>query len=110
MAGIASKPPDGESDYGSDLNSDEEVSLTELLQQTPSKENRALPPLQLNDIEDNEGPKTARLPRVLGRDKASHGEEPMQSGRTSNMRRKQSVPIEITNHRSASAPGKLEHA
>lgn len=100
MDGVASAYEDGNSDYGSEINSDEEVSLTELLQQAPSKQGTA-PPLVLQDIEDNEGPRGARLPRRLGRERRDREETPVQMPNT---RPHDRIAFEIESYRSASAP------
>ncbi|KAL8823453.1 MAG: hypothetical protein Q9191_005845 [Dirinaria sp. TL-2023a] len=100
MDGTASAQEDGNSDYGSEINSDEEVSLTELLQQISSKEASA-PPLNLQDIEDNEGPRGARLPRWLGRERRDLDKTLMQMP---NPRPTDKIAVEIESYRSASAP------
>jgi len=105
MDGIASTHKDEDSDYGSDLNSDEEVSLTELLQQAPVKQGTA-PPLLLRDIEDNEGPKTARLPRALGRNRHEYGKRPATPVCLPDADPGKRIPIEVEGYRSASAPCK----
>ena len=105
MDGVASAHKDGSSDYGSDLNSDEEVSLTELLLQAPVKQGIA-PPLLLKDIEDNEGPWTARVPRALGRERREHGERSVRPVYPPEEGIKGGIPVEIEGYRSVSAPGK----
>lgn len=75
MDGDASALSCGESDYGSSISSDEEVSLTQLLQQAPLAQEQAPldpnPALQLiiPDIEDHESQRSARLPRRLGHER-----------------------------------------
>jgi len=56
------------SDYGSDFTPDEEEILNGLLQQVPDQGDNPNtdPDQQLKDIEDNEGPRGARIPRRLG--------------------------------------------
>lgn len=103
MAGIVSTHKDEDSDYGSDINSDEEVSLTELLQQAPFKQGTA-PPLIVRDIEDNEGPKTARPPRALGRNRHEHGKRPAVPMDAPDAELGERKSIEIKGYRSVSAP------
>ncbi len=55
---------DGISDYGSDFTPDEEEILNVLLQQVPVESTTDLE-LLLKDIEDDEGPCGARVPRTL---------------------------------------------
>jgi len=105
MDGVASAHKDQDSDYGSDLNSDEEVSLTELLQQAPLKQGTA-PLLLLRNIEDNEGPKTARLPRTLGRNQREHEKRLATPVRLPKAHPGKRIPIEVEGYRSVSAPGK----
>ena len=65
---------DGVSDYGSDFTPDEEEIVNALLQQVPA-ESVVDSNLLLRDIEDDEGPRGARLPRALrreARDLSSH--------------------------------------
>ena len=100
MEGIASVQGEVESDYGSDLDSDEEVSLTELLHQAPLS-----PPLLLKDIEDHEGPRTARILRELGRERREFGEIKITPVPLANRSTKQRLSFEIQGHRSVSAPG-----
>lgn len=92
-----------ESDYGSEIASDEEVSLTELLQQVPLS-----PPLVVKDIEDNEGPRTARLPRAVDYQRRERKEcsltttlLPVENGTKKNA-------VEIESYRSVSAPGRFQ--
>ena len=101
MDGVASAHEDGNSDYGSEINSDEEVSLTELLQQASTKQATA-PPLILQDIEGNEGFRGPRRIRRLGRKRHDHHERSMQMPMA---RRRDRVATEVHSYRSASAPG-----
>ena len=101
MDGIPSAHEDGDSDYGSEITSDEEVSLTELLQRVPPEQANS-PPLILQDIEDNEGPRGARLHLRLGREQRDREEILVQ---VLNSRPKDRIAIEIESYRSAFAPG-----
>lgn len=99
MDGVAPSHEDGGSDYGSEFNFDDEVILNSLLEQTPDKRNIG-PLLVLNDIEDHEGPKGARVPRVLGQKRRQYATE-LRLAKTGSQRR---IPVEIEGHRSVSAP------
>ena len=103
MDGKASAQKIDDSDYGSELESDEEVSLTELLQQVPVKQGTT-PPLVLRDIEDNEGPKSARRPRALGSKR--RGKTFFKSRHLPEKGPTESIPKTIEGYRSISAPGK----
>ena len=89
MDGVALSHEGDGSDYGSDFSFDEETLLGSPLQQ-PTAE----PYLILRDIKDNESPRGARVPRVLGRKKHSL------------CKPERMVSMEINGHRSVSAPGK----
>ena len=102
MDGLASAHEDGDSDYGSEIHSDEEVSLTELIQQAPTRQATA-PPLVLKDIEDHETPRSARLPRKLGHERRQRAETPVHSPEQKPRSR---IAVEIESYRSVSAPGK----
>lgn len=64
---------DNNSDYGSDFASDEEGLLDQLLSELPT-ELGADPKLVVKDIEDDEGPRGARVPRVLGQERPNRSE------------------------------------
>lgn len=61
------------SDYGSDFNSDEEGLLDQLLAELPNEPGADLK-LVVEDIEDDEGPRGARVPRVLGQERRNRSE------------------------------------
>ena len=117
MEGAAWAHGKADSDYGSELNSDEDVSLTELLQQAPLS-----PLLVLKDIEDHEGPRTARVPRVFGRDRCRHVERSVKRLEKSARRAERSPrrvhsskggtekrsSVESEGYCSISAPGRLK--
>ena len=63
MDGAIFEQQDGISDYGSEFTPDEEEILNGLLQQVPA-ELVTDSDLLLKDIEDNEGPRGARVPRT----------------------------------------------
>lgn len=88
------------SDYGSDFNSDEEVILHDLFSQIPEKQITS-PPLFFKDIEDNEAPRGARMPRILERER--HQRATVSSHRNNASKRR--IPVEIEGYRSVSAPG-----
>ena len=64
MEGAILEQQDGISDYGSDFTSDEEGILAVLSQQAPKKLAKDSD-LLLKDLEDNEGPRGARIPCTL---------------------------------------------
>ena len=64
MDGAILGQQDGISDYGSDFTPDEEEILNVLMQQVPAEAVTDLD-LLLKDIEDDEGPCGARIPRTL---------------------------------------------
>lgn len=103
MDGKASNQKIDDSDYGSELESDEEVSLTELLQQAPVKQGTG-PSLLPRDIEDVEDPKSARRPRALGRKRRR--KRFVKSGHLPEEGPTERIPGAIEGHRSVSAPGK----
>ena len=117
MEGAAWARESADSDYGSELNSDEDVSLTELLQQAPLS-----PLLVLKDIEDHESPRTARVPRMFGRDRRGHVERSIKrleksarrAERSSRRvhspkgRTEKSTSVQSEGYRSISAPGRLK--
>ena len=105
MDGVGSSHEGNGSDYGSDINSDEEVILSSLLRQTPVSQTTG-PPLILNDIEENEAPKGAKLPRVLGREKYRHANISRGPKHISKKR----IPMEIESYRSFSTPGESGRA
>lgn len=61
------------SDYGSEFNSDEEALLDQLLAELPTERGADLK-LVTKDIEDDEGPRGARVPRVLGQERRNRSE------------------------------------
>ena len=63
MDGAIFEQQDGISDYGSDFTPDEEEILNGLLQRVPA-ESVSESDLLLKDIEENEGPRGARVPRT----------------------------------------------
>ena len=65
---------DDSSDYGSDFTPDEEGILNELLSKLPP-EPSVDPKFFVKDIEDDEGPRGTRVPRVLGRERRSRPED-----------------------------------
>lgn len=103
MDGKSSAQKIDDSDYGSEIESDEEVSLTELLQQAPVKQGTG-PSLRLRDIEDVEDPKSARRPRALGRKR--RGKRFVKSRHFPEEGPTETIPDAIEGHRSVSAPGK----
>ena len=91
----------GGSDYGSDFNSDDEVILDSLLEQTQN--NLASGPIvALTDINDYEGPRGARVPHMLARERR----ECAKNSRMRKVRSKSRIPVEIEGYCSVSAPGK----
>lgn len=103
MDGEASAQKIDDSDYGSELESDEEVSLTELLQQAPAKHGTTLP-LLLRDIEDHDGPKSSRRPRAQGRKR--RGKRFIKSRHLPEKGSTERLTETIEGYRSVSAPGK----
>ncbi len=64
------------SDYGSDFTAEEEDLVSELLAKLPSQQ--ASPSnLAVTNIEDDEAPGTAKLPRILGRERWSRSGTPL---------------------------------
>ena len=100
MAGVATSHVDDGSDYGSDFDADDEVILNGLLSHTPDNQS-TVPPLVLNDIEDHEGPRGARIPRTLGREKYQKASLSPHRKSTSKSR----ISVEVEGYRSFSAPG-----
>ena len=101
MDGVAPSCVGGGSDYGSDFNSDDEATLNSLLEQTQNNVASGSAVI-LIDIDDYEGPKRARVPRVLARERAGFA-------KNSRMRKSSSknrVSVEIEGHGGVSAPGK----
>ena len=99
MDGVAPSYIGGESDYGSDFNPDEQVILNSLLEQTQNNLASG-PAVVLTDINDYEGPKSARVPRVLARKRRD-------SATNSRMRKassKNRISVEIEGDHSVSAP------
>ena len=105
MAGIAPSRGNDGSDYGSDFDADDEVILNDLLSRTSDKQNN-VPLLVLNDIEDHESPRGARIPRALGREKSQKATPSPRSKNTNKSR----ISVEVESYRSVSAPGKFECA
>lgn len=102
MDGVVPSYLGGGSDYGSDFNADDEAILNSLLEQTQN--NLASPSaIVLNDIEDYEGPKDARVARVLARKKRGFAS----NSRMRKARSKNRISIKTEGHRSVSAPGKF---
>ena len=99
MDGVAPSYNVAGSDYGSDFGSDDELILNSLLEQTPDKSTTG-PNLVLGDIEDNEGPRGARLPRVLGRERREAAKA-LHLGESGTNNR---ISIEVEGYRSVSAP------
>lgn len=104
MDGVAQSYDGAGSDYGSDFGSDDELILRSLLEQTPDKPTTG-PVLVLGDIEDNEGPRGARVPRVLGRERR----EAAKALHFGEIGPKSRIPIEVEGYRSVSAPGKYRN-
>ena len=105
MAGVAPSRVNEGSDYGSDFDADDEVILNDLLSHTLDKQ-KTVPALVLNDIEDNESPKGARIPRALGREKHQKSILSPYIKNTNQSR----ISVEVEGHRSFSAPGTFECA
>lgn len=105
MAGVPLSRVNDGSDYGSDFDADDEVILNDLLSHTGDKQH-TVPALVLDDIEDNEGPRGARIPRALGREKYQKANLPPSSKDTAKSR----ISVEVEEYRSVSAPGKSERA
>lgn len=104
MAGVAPSNDGAGSDYGSDFGSDDELILNSLLEQTPDK-STTFPALALGDIEDNDGPRGAKFPRVLGREKR----ETAKALRVGEAGPRSRIPIEVEGYRSVSAPGEYRN-
>ena len=68
------------SDYGSDFTAEEEDLVSELLAKLPSQQ--ASPSnLAVTNIEDDEAPGTAKLPRILGRERWSRSGTPLSTAK-----------------------------
>lgn len=86
------------SDYGSDFTPDEEEILNRLLLRGPEPDNpNTDPDLLFKDIEDNEGPRGAILPRRLGREQWSSQGHPMQNSQAPPQHKFAKVPIQFDN-------------
>ena len=101
MDGVAPSYVGGGSDYGSDFNSDDEVILNSLVEQTQNNLTTGSD-VALTEINDYEGPKGARVPRVLARE----GREFAKNPRMRKVRSKSRISVEIEGYCSVSAPGK----
>ena len=94
---------DDSSDYGSDFTADEEGLLDQLLSKLPP-EPRADPKLVVKDIEDDDGPRGAKVPRVLGQERRNRPEGTSWQG----PKTLQAVAVEIELDGGSSTPiGKL---
>lgn len=98
MEGAILEQQDGISDYGSDFTPDEEEILNVLLQQAPAGSTTDLD-LLLKDIEDDEGPRGARMHCTLGRERR-HLSLPIQAA-------EKSLPIEVEWDNSSTPIGTL---
>ncbi|KAL8793062.1 MAG: hypothetical protein Q9195_004374 [Heterodermia aff. obscurata] len=97
MDGVAPSYADGGSDYGSDFNSDDEAILNSLLEQNDLAYGSAA---VLTDIDAHEGPKGARVPRVVARERREFATDSQLRKATSKNR----ISVEIEGYRSVSAP------
>lgn len=95
---------DDHSDYGSDFTSDEEGLLDQLLAKLPT-EPGADPKLVVKGIEDDEGPRGARVPRVLGQERRNRSEHT--SGQGPNSSQALAVEVELDSGASSTKIGTL---
>ena len=75
-----------DSDYGSDLDEEQEDLVNQVLGEIPNIP-ESTPPLVIRDIEDNEGPSGAKVPSALGKGRLQYyraslrtDSDPLQSG------------------------------
>lgn len=95
----------GISDYGSDLDAEQEDLINQFLGGT-SDIPESTPPLLIRDIEDNEGPSGAKVPSVLVRNRVSHYRPSLSEDYSSHP---SSATVQVQFDRGDSAQGEVPH-